>query len=131
MHRHLFSPTAVNLKKGEACYQNLYLFGHKLTYEISDNFSLTAGVEAQSLVYWEELIIFINPQFSFELSEQVHLGFGVMTGAYFWDILRDLEQVVAVAYSNLTIGTDDANLSFGFGYGQNWNFDKKEFWQVC
>lgn len=122
MHRHLFSPTAINIKKGEAFYQNIYLAGNKFTYGFKDNFSLAVGIDAWSLIWWEELIFFMHPRFSFELDENVRFGCGVMAGTYLYDIGGDWDQIIAVAYSNLTFGNQDANFSIGAGYGYNWDF---------
>jgi len=111
---YLFNQSAFNLKKGESYYENTYLFLNSFSFGITDNFSITAGLEAASIVFGPAVPgLFVNPKFSIPFKRGVFgittpFIFGTSEGAAF----GGLQGV-------LTLGTPSRNISFGGGAGIN------------
>jgi hypothetical protein len=117
--RNLFSPTGYGLKAGEGYYQNIYVFFNMLNFGITDYFSIGFGTEFLSLSHGVPLLI-VNPKFSFELSESIHLGIGsFIIGASFVEEYS----IVGIHHGVLTYGSEDNNLSVGGGVISSGNDD--------
>lgn len=112
--RYLFSPSAFNLKKGEAYYQNTYLVINSFNYGLTDNFSIGGGFEFISALSGDP-IFFITPKYSFGISEKLRAGAGVLYAR-----LSDNNTAfsgMGIGYGILTYGNTDDNITLGLGYG--------------
>ena len=114
-HRHLFLPSAFTLERGELMYQNTYLFLNSLSVGVTDNFTITGGLEFLSILNEGGTpLIYIAPKLSLPLSENFRLGLG---GAY-----ARLPSIFdsggfGLLYGAGTLGNHDRNLTIGLGFG--------------
>ena len=112
-HRYLFFPSAFTLERGELMYQNTYLFLNSLSVGITDNFSISGGLEFLSLLNGEGTpLIYIAPKLSAPLSENFRLGVG---GAYA-TVPGSGGGGFGLLYGVGTLGNRDRNATIGLGY---------------
>lgn len=102
--RYLFSPTAINLKKGEGYYQNAYVLANSVNYGITNNFSIGGG-------FFLPFAVFFTPKFGFKIANKFHAGGGVILGLF------PEASAVGILYGVTTYGTDEHNITLGGGYG--------------
>lgn len=112
--RYLFSPSAFNLKKGEAYYQNTYLVINSFNYGVTDNLSIGGGFEFISALSGDP-IFFINPKYSFGISEKIRAGAGVLYAKL--PAKNSAFSGMGIGYGILTYGNTDDNITLGAGYG--------------
>lgn len=119
--RYLFMPSAFTLKKGEAYYQNTYLFINSVNYGVTDRFTIGGGLNILGLfptILSGQYILM--PKYAAPFSENLHIGGGALLGlateprfpsegidAYFGGLL----------YTMGTLGNKENNLTLGIGYG--------------
>lgn len=124
--RLLFAPTAIPLKKGEAYYQNIYVFGNMFNYGIIDNLSVGAGFDfitmfSQSNGDWRPILNF-NIKSGFKVSENFHLG----VGGIYAGMLGEFS--AGILYGNGTYGNYNSNVTLGLGWGfVDGTFEAKPF----
>lgn len=102
--RYLFSPTAINLKKGEGYYQNAYVVANSANYGLTDNFSIGGGV-------FLPVAVFLTPKVGFKFNEKFHAGAGVIVGLF------PGPTTVGILYGVATYGSNEHNITGGAGYG--------------
>jgi len=114
--RYFWAPNAFNLKKGEGYYQNSWIFLNQVSYGLTDNFSIGAGMVPLFLFNGTPSPFWITPKVSFPIVED---KFSLGGGALIATVLGgDLDNGFAgIAYGVGTIGNPDANLTIGLGYG--------------
>lgn len=112
--RYFFSPNGFGLKKGEAYYQNTWIFINQASYGFSDNFTLGVGVVPLFLFAGAPSPVWITPKLSFPVREDV-LNIGV--GGLFGTVLGFEEATFGIGYGSLTLGDRDRNLNLAVGYG--------------
>lgn len=112
--RYLFSPSAYNLRKGEAYYQNTYIVINSFNYGVTDRFTIGAGFELIS-TFSGTPIFFITPKYSFPISENWNAGAGILyaNAAGFDEEFSGL----GVGYGIVTYGSRDNNVTLGAGFG--------------
>lgn len=113
--RYLFTPSAFNLKKGEAYYQNTYLFLNSFNVGVSNAFSIGGGLELISTFGAGNPIFFITPKVGFKVSEKWHVGGGLLFAS-----LPDFDSGrtgLGTLYGVGTYGSVDKNLTAGLGWG--------------
>lgn len=108
--RYLFAPSGYNLKKGEAYYQNAWLFLNSFNYGVTDYFSIGGGLELIS-TFTGNPIFFLTPKFGFEINEKINVGGGVIFAS-----IIDVG-VVGITYGIMTYGSEDHNITGGLGWG--------------
>ena len=111
-YRYLFFPSAYTIPRGELQYQSTYVFLQSLGVGITDNFSVSGGIEFISTLTGNP-IVYIAPKVGFPITENFRLGAG---GIYIngFGILNF--EGLAVGYAIGTIGNQDRNASVGLGY---------------
>ena len=111
--RYFFSPSAINMKKGDAYYQNTMLIINSFNYAVTDNFTLGGGVEIISLLA-RKPIFFINPKLSYSVGKNMHVGAGVL----YFDaslISGNGNAHFLLGYGNFTYGNNDHNVTVNLG----------------
>ncbi len=110
--RYFFSPSAINMKKGDGYYQNTWFSLSTFNYAFTDYFTLGGGFELFTLLFGTPLIM-ITPKFSIPISDNFHVGAGYMfigmvgtNGAH---------SFANIAYGNFTLGNEDLNFSMNAG----------------
>jgi hypothetical protein len=120
--RYFFSPSAINLKKGEGYYQNTYLLLQSFYVGITDYISIGAGFEILSLFTRNSggPIFFLTAKGGHEVTKNLHLGAGIIY-ANVPDVgLLDNSrgrQSLGAPFGLVTYGNADANLTAGCGFG--------------
>jgi hypothetical protein len=127
--RYFFAPSAFTLRKGEAYYQNAYLFVNSVTYGVTDNFTMGIGYVLNPTFKGTQ-VFFLTPKYSFPSKSKVRFGvgsfiIGTITPKYNYggppnytttQNGRSLD-AIGILYGNATIGTKEHNFSVGLGYG--------------
>ena len=111
--RYLFFPSAFTLPRGELQYQNTYFLLNSVAWGVTDNISLSGGLEFIS-TFAGRPIFFIAPKVGFSVRENLRLGGGAIylngTGPF------DFGGFTAL-YGAGTFGNVDRNMTLGLGYG--------------
>ena len=110
--RHFAGPSAYGLEKGESSFDNTFLFFNQLSYGLSDHFSLGAGFAPLTL-FDSPFSVWITPKISVPLKKDVlNVAVGGLYGHSYSNYESD-DQDFGAVYSQLTLGSRDANLSAG------------------
>ncbi len=102
--RYFYGPSAFNLKKGEAYYQNVYVIANSANYGVTDHFSIGGGFVIPFAVY-------VIPKVNFKIAEKFYAGAGVLGGIIIGS------GGFGIAYGITTYGTNEHNITLGAGYG--------------
>lgn len=114
--RYLAGTSAYGLRQGEGSVDNGWLLFNQVSYGLSDHFSLGAGF-APLLIFDGPFPLWVTPKLSIPLKkDKLSLAVAGLFGRSFSDYEEDDARFGAV-YSQLTIGSPDANLTLGYGYG--------------
>lgn len=113
--RHFFTTNGLPLKKG-AHYAMLSYYGPEVHFAVNDHFSV--GVMST----WIAAPIVGSAKVSVPLAKNLNLGIGTLVGSMSW---LNMEANGALAYSSLTIGNRQANLTFSGGYGVAGSFSER------
>jgi len=105
--RYFFGPSAIPLKKGEKYFQNAYLLSNSMQIGLSDEFSIGGGVVVPFLFY-------ITPKFGKKISENVHVGGGILLAS---SLISNLNLGVGVGYGSITVGSNENNVTLNVGWG--------------
>lgn len=122
-----FGPTGRMLKQGEGYFSDVLLFFPSVTYGVTDNISLSAGMSIFPTDDFGEQLIYFTPKIGFDVNE----NFSVATTAlivivpdWFEDDdginLEDyvpMPETVGILFFNGTYGNDDHNITGGLGFG--------------
>lgn len=122
--RYLFAPSAFNLKKGEAYYQNTLLLLNSFNYGVTDWFSIGGGFEFITTFTsiagkGPGAAFYITPKVSFPIAKNLRAGAGVLHV----NAPRQLANPnqAGVAYGLVTYGNEDNNITLGTGAGYSEN----------
>lgn len=118
--RYYWAPNGYGLKKGEAYYQNMWIFYNQAGYGFSDYFSVGVGMIPLFLFGGAPTPIWVTPKFSVPISKnRVNLGVGLLAAT----VAGESDASFGIAYGVSTFGSRDKNLTLGVGYGYaggNW-----------
>jgi hypothetical protein len=112
--RYFWQPNGYGLKKGEAYYQNIWIFWNQVSVGFSDYFSAGAGIVPLFLFGGAPTPVWITPKFSIPV---VRDKFNIGTGALMGTVLGEDETGFGILYGVTTFGSKDKNFSIGLGYG--------------
>lgn len=112
--RYFWAPNGYGLQKGEAYYQNIWVFYNQLSWGISNHFSMSAGMIPLFLFAGAPTPIWIVPKFSIPVSEN---KFNLGTGAFLGTVLGESTGVFGLLFGTATFGSRDKNFSFGLAQG--------------
>lgn len=111
--RYFWSPNGYGLKKGEGYYQNIWVLWNQFAYGLTDNFSIGAGV-IPIFLFGAPTPVFATAKFSVPIVEE---KFNIAAGAIVGGVIGESETTVGLLYGLATVGSHDANVTFGMGYG--------------
>ena len=115
--RYLFGPNGYGLQKGEAYYQNVWVFFNQISYGVTQNFTLGVGL-VPFFLFGGPTPVWVTPKFSIPIQKnKVNLGVGALLATVLGDGDSGGGANFGVAYGQLTIGSRDQNVNFGLGYG--------------
>ena len=112
--RYFWGPTGYGLHKGDAYYQNVWIFFNQFTFGISENTSIGVGFIPLFLFGGAPTPVWITPKVSIPIHEQFNIGVGALLGGVLGE---DTDGPFGIAYGTATFGNRDKNFSLGLGYG--------------
>lgn len=104
--RYFLTTNGLNQKKGDH-YFLMNIFGPEIQFAVTDN--LTIG----GLTSWFGIPIVLSVKYSFQISENLYFGAGVLGGSLSW---VDYTATGALPYGSLTFGNNANNVTFSGGY---------------
>jgi hypothetical protein len=121
--RYFFSPNGYGLRKGEAYYQNVWIFYNQFSVGITNNISIGGGLVPLFLFNGAPTPLWLIPKVSFPVvKDKFNIGAGALVGT----VLGENRTSFGIVFGTTTFGSRDKNLSIGLGYGYaGQNFAKK------
>lgn len=117
-HNLLF-PSGYNLRKGQSYYENIYVFYNAFTYGVTDNISVTAGLEIASLLFFSQMpLAFTSAKFSIPFSKEKAAI--ALNATYIRVPTSPVENLVFLSGS-FTLGSRNNNVTLGAGAGLRLN----------
>ncbi len=115
--RYFYLPNGYGLKKGEGYYQNTWVLFNQVSYGLTDNFSMGAGLIPTFLFGANGVPVWITPKLSFPVKkDKWNIGVGAIVGTYLGENSGDVP-ILGLAYGVSTFGSMDKNFTIGAGYG--------------
>jgi hypothetical protein len=112
--RHFWSPNGYGLKKGEAYYQNVWIFFNQISVGVTDNILLGGGMIPAFLIAGSPTPVWFTPKVSFPLvKNKINVG----GGGLFATVLGEPDTNFGIVYGTTTFGPRDKNVTLGVGYG--------------
>ncbi|HEY3384984.1 MAG TPA: hypothetical protein VGK46_00660, partial [Saprospiraceae bacterium] len=101
-------------KKGEGYYQNVWIFFNQVSYGITDNISIGAGIVPLFLFAGASTPVWLTPKLSIPIvKDKFNVGAGALVGT----VLGEEDAGFGIAYGTTTFGNRNTNVSLGLGYG--------------
>ena len=114
--RYFYNPSGYGLKKGDAYYQNVWIFFNQFSVGLSDVFSAGVGMVPLFLFGGAPTPVWLTPKFSIPVVEdKFNIGAGALLGTVIG--LGEPGNGFGVLYGIGTVGSRDKNFSVGVGYG--------------
>ncbi len=113
--RYFFGPSGFGLQKGEGYYQNNWVLLNQVSYGLTDNFSMGAGLIPLFLFggSGEYTPFWVTPKFSIPVEKNVNIG----VGGIFASTFGSASSWVGIPYGLTTFGNTNTNITLGLGYG--------------
>jgi hypothetical protein len=111
--RYFWSPNGYGLKKGEGYYQNIWVLWNQFSYGVTNNFSLGGGI-IPTFFFGAPTPVFATMKFSIPVKKN---KFNVAAGAIAGYVIGEENAGLGIIYGLATVGSPDANVTFGMGYG--------------
>lgn len=112
---YFINQSGYSLKKGQSYYENVGVFFNSYSVGITDNFSLTAGLEIATLLFGQSApSLFVTPKFTIPFGEGAG-GFSI--GSTIFAVFVDDPLSVGVVQASATFGTRNNNFTIGSGLG--------------
>ena len=112
--RYLWSPNGYGLKKGEGYYQNIWVLFNQVSYGVTNNISIGAGMIPVFLFGGGATPFWITPKLSIPVVKD---KFNVGAGALLGTVLGESGTGFGLLYGLTTAGSRDMNVTLGVGYG--------------
>lgn len=126
--RYLFAPSAIPLRRGEGYYHNYMLGLNSVSVGITDNVSLTGGVDLLILLLSSTFNVpllagYANLKYGHKVSERVHVGGGLMAAGLIF--LRNFDPdfmdlsglYMTIGYGMVTYGNENSHATAAIGLG--------------
>jgi hypothetical protein len=110
-----FSPTARMLKQGQGYFSDYYIFFPGVTYGITNNINLGFGMSLFPGVDINDQVFYFTPKIGLSATKNSCFSVGALILA-----LPEIDHernTLGIAFGSGTIGSPDASLTFGLGYG--------------
>ncbi len=118
-YRYFIGTSGYGLRKGEGYYKNTWVLFNQMSFGITDNFSMGAGIIPLFFFDGTASPFWITPKVSIPIQkDKVNLEIG---GIYFNAIGEDAADApfFSILYGSATLGSRDNNITLGIGYGAN------------
>jgi hypothetical protein len=111
--RYFYAPNGYGLDKGEGYYQNTWVLFNQVSYGITRNISLGAGLIPLFLFAGTATPIWITPKFSIPaVKDKLNFGGGVLLAG----LLGENSQLFGIVYGVTTLGNRNNNITAGAGF---------------
>lgn len=123
--RLFFAPTARMLKQGDGYFSDYYLFFPGFSYGFSSMFNFGGGLSIFPGLNLRDQFLYITPKIGVKASEKLNFAAGALiikipefddSGDTDGDNSDEISSI-GILYGVGTIGSPDASLTFGMGYG--------------
>lgn len=112
--RYFFGANAYNLRQGEGYYQNTWIFLNQVSYGVTNNITIGAGIVPLFIFAGESSPVWVTPKVAFPIvKDKVNVG----AGAFLGTVLGEEDSGFGLLYGSTTFGPRDRNISVGLGYG--------------
>lgn len=111
--RYFFSPSAIQMKKGDGYYQNTYFLFNSFNYAFTDNISAGGGFETISLLNGKP-VYFLQLKTGLEVARNFHVGGGIMHLNF--SLMTESDSYFNLAFVTTTVGNSDYNFSVNYGF---------------
>ena len=112
--RLFWMPNGYGLRKGEAYYQNVWIFFNQVSVGVTDNILLGGGLIPAFLFAGAPTPIWFTPKVSLPIvRDKVNIG----AGGLFATVIGEDDTNFGILYGQTTIGPRDRNVTLGIGYG--------------
>jgi hypothetical protein len=112
--RYFFQANGYNLRKGEGYYQNTWIFLNQVSYGVTNNITIGAGMVPLFIFAGTASPVWITPKVSVPVVKD---KFNVGAGAFLGTVIGEEESGFGLLYGSATYGPRDRNISLGIGYG--------------
>lgn len=113
--RYLINPSGYGLEKGQAYYENIYVFFNSYSYGVTDRITIALGGEIASLLFGGDFPVLYGSA-RFNIPFRNNQG-AFSAGLIYFTIPEDDLDGIGLAQSSLTLGSRNNNINFGFGIG--------------
>lgn len=104
------------LRKGQAYYENIYVLYNSVSYGVTDNFSISTGLEVGSLLFASEFpVITVSPKLSFPFKNDS--GAFALSSTFLTTSFGSGFTTVGLLQGHLTLGNRFNNVTIGSGFG--------------
>lgn len=102
------------IRKGEAYYQNIWVYFNQVTVGVGKHLNLSVGTIPLFFFGGTPTPVWTNLKVSFPLKkDMLSIGGGVLAGG----VIGAKSGLIGFGYGNITLGSRTKNLTFGVGYG--------------
>ncbi|MDH4157761.1 MAG: hypothetical protein OEW00_10850 [candidate division Zixibacteria bacterium] len=117
-----FAPTGRMLKAGQGYFSDIYVLFPSVNFGITDNFTLGGGFSLFPGLDVSEQLFYISPKIGADMTEKLSVAGSALIVRLPSDQLdiedkKDDATVIGVLFGSATIGSDDASLTGGLGFG--------------
>lgn len=117
-HRLFIGPTGRMLRAGEGYFSDLLIFFPSVGYGITDNINISAGMTVFPGIDLTNQFFYAMPKIGVDITENLSVAGSAAIIAVpqdDWD--KERASVVGALFSTATLGTENAGLTFGLGFG--------------
>jgi hypothetical protein len=112
--RYFFGANGYSLRRGEGYYQNTWIFLNQVSYGVTNNITIGAGIVPLFIFAGASTPVWITPKVAFPIvKDKVNVG----AGAFLGTVLGEEDTGFGLLYGSTTFGPRDRNISLGIGYG--------------
>ena len=112
--RYFWAPNGYGLDKGSSYYQNIWVLYNQISFGLSNNFSVGAGMIPLFLFGATAVPFWIVPKLSIPVVKD---KFNVGAGAFLGTLIGQSSGAFGLLYGTTTFGSRDQNMSLGLAYG--------------
>ena len=111
--RYFWAPNGFGLERGEAYYQNIWVFYNQVTFGVTEHFSISAGLVPIFLLGVGVAPVWVVPKVSIPIKEdRSHAAAGAFLGT-----LLGEGETFGIVFGSFTLGDRDSNGTLGMGWG--------------
>lgn len=114
--RLMFSPTGRPLQKGHGYFSDFYVLFPSISYGLTDNFSIAAGMSVIPGLSLDQQLFYVAPRVGAQISENFAISGGVLYASGGFEDDSDSTQA-GIGFGVATIGKPDKSFTAGLGFG--------------